>query len=102
MSIPSDIDNRLMIFDAWLDAPEDERPVDRYSIIIDGDLDSVLAASAFPFHPQGFGQHCSGASWAWVQRELDAKRRITFSQLPEQVQKFVMQDVTAIDREVNT
>lgn len=98
MSIPSDIDNRLMIFDSWIGAGEDEQPMDRYSIVIDRDLDNVLASSEFPFHPQGFGQHCSG-SWGWVQQELNSKRRIVFADLPEQVQKFVMQDVNAIDQD---
>lgn len=52
-------------------------------------LFAAIGCSALPFHPQGFGQHCT----AMVGRHLG--KRVRFSSLPVDVRKFVNQDLTA-------
>lgn len=47
-----------------------------------------LAASAAPFHPQGFGQHGESTHFL-TGRHLG--RRVAFDALPEQVQRFILQ-----------
>lgn len=68
---------------------------DRYTVVfmdeverttVDGKLYAALAMSAFPFHPQGFGQHTS----AMPGKHLG--RRIKFDDLPQDCQKCVAQD----------
>ena len=49
-----------------------------------------LAASENPFHPLGFGQY--GESQDGPLSQPDDKR-VTFESLPEQVQKFIMQNI---------
>ena len=51
---------------------------------------AALGMSERPFHPQGFGQHCS----AMPGRHLG--RRIAFEQLPADCQKLVKQDLEAL------
>lgn len=45
----------------------------------------AISASANPFHPQGFGQHCTAAAG----RHLGA--RVPFADLPADVQRFAIQ-----------
>ncbi len=75
-----------------------EEVVDRYTIIhiddmirmtADGALYSAWAASANPFHPLGFGQHTEAMIGNHLGQEVE------FSQLPEDVQRFVAQDLTS-------
>ena len=83
------------IFDAGPDGP-----VDRYTIAFKGWRDAssrdyvmvypYLAASAHPFHPQGFGQHGESRHFL-TGRHLG--KRIRFEDLPEQVQRFVLQNI---------
>lgn len=47
-----------------------------------------LAASAEPFHPQGFGQHITGA-----QAGQHLGQRITWAELPAAVQRFARASV---------
>lgn len=51
-----------------------------------------LASSENPFHPQGFGQH--GESREFLKgRHLG--KRVEFEYLPEQVQRFILLELTA-------
>lgn len=50
-------------------------------------LYEALGFDSDPFHPLGFGQHCTAA----VGRHLG--KRIDFSELPENAQKFVIQNI---------
>ena len=96
MNIPLDIDSRVIVLDSWINTGDWE-PIDRYTIVIDNDLDNVLASSEFPFNPQGFGQHVSVGS-SFIQWSRHKGQEISFYDLPEQVKKFVIQDVNAIDK----
>lgn len=49
---------------------------------------NAIAASAHPFHPQGFGQHVE----AQAGRHLGA--RVPFASLPVDVQQFAIQSFT--------
>ena len=68
---------------------------DRYTIIFTGydyrdygyNNRYALAASSTPFHPQGIGMHVE------CHEDANIGKRIPFSELPEDVQKFVMQDI---------
>ena len=79
------------IFDAGPDGA-----ADRYTIAFkgwrgrDGMAYPYLAASEAPFHPQGFGQHGESRTFL-TGRHLG--RRIRFEDLPEQVQRFVLQNI---------
>lgn len=80
------------IFDTGPDGP-----VDRYTIAFRGWRDHVvgmlypyLSSSDSPFHPQGFGQH-GESRWFLTGRHLG--KRIRFEDLPEQVQRFVLQNI---------
>jgi len=94
---------------------------DRYTVIFsDGDM---IAASTQPFHPQGIGQHAGNlidnycrTAWGgrgterpktqreinkWLKVDIDAFKNqgnigklIKYDQLPEDVQKFVQQELT--------
>lgn len=71
--------------------------VDRYTIAFKGwrlprfgMTYPYLAASAQPFHPQGFGQHGESRHFL-TGRHLG--KRIRFEDLPEQVQRFVLQNI---------
>jgi hypothetical protein len=48
---------------------------------------AAVAMNERPFHPQGFGQHCS----AMPGRHLG--KRIRFEDLPEDCQKLVLRDL---------
>lgn len=63
----------------YMDEPERERGV--YA---------AIGASEYPFHPQGFGQHCSAAPG----RHLG--RRVPFESLPPDVQRMVVQDTQSL------
>lgn len=45
----------------------------------------AIGASANPFHPQGFGQHCTATPGPHL------GKRIAWADLPEDVQKFARQ-----------
>lgn len=71
------------------------KTVDRYTVVYmdcqEGrGLYGALGMSAQPFHPQGFGQHCT----AMPGRHLGL--RITFEELPQDCQRAVLRDL-AID-----
>ena len=70
------------------------RTMDRYSV---WEGDGYLGMSEHPFHPQGFGQHCEGMHPDYLLSERDDNplgREITFSDLPPDCQKAVMQDAS--------
>lgn len=67
---------------------------DRYTVVFmnrpyapNSALLEALAMSEDPFHPQGFGQHCS----AMTGRHLG--KRIKFEDLPEPCQRFLKQNM---------
>ena len=65
--------------------------VDRFTVVyLDqperGDLFAAIGMNAAPFHPQGFGQHCTASDGP----HLGA--RIKFTELPADCQKLVYQD----------
>lgn len=75
--------------------------IDRYTVVICGlqTVDGVpyatfLGASANPFHPQGIGQHSHEipVSDYHVSQYSHLGKRVTFTDLPEDVQKFVAQE----------
>lgn len=45
----------------------------------------AIGASSHPFHPQGFGQHCSAVAGPHL------GRRVTWADLPADVQRFARQ-----------
>ncbi len=72
-------------------------PVDRYTIAFKGwrlaghgMVYPYLAANDAPFHPLGFGQHGESRTFL-TGRHLG--RRIRFDDLPDQVQRFVLQNI---------
>jgi hypothetical protein len=74
---------------------DDDTVCDRYTAIFldrpytrdaSNPLRDALAMDDRPFHPQGFGQHCS----AMLGEHLG--KPITFEDLPPDCQKFVMQE----------
>lgn len=73
------------------------RSADRYTVVFTGRYKGrqgcdYLAMSAYPFHPQGVGQH------GWNKNVIDRPSyghlgwKIKFSDLPEDCQKLVLQD----------
>ncbi len=60
---------------------------DHWRITPEGTIYGAWACSDNPFHPLGFGQHTSAMSGAHLGTEVD------FDQLPEDVQRFVLQDL---------
>ena len=79
--------NKIKIYDAG------NTVADRYTIIFvnrktRGPLREVLASSANPFRPQGFGQHIERAPPDRYNR-YHLGKRLTLDDLPEQVQQFV-------------
>ncbi len=66
---------------------------DRYTVVYmnqperERGLYAAIGASEEPFHPMGFGQHCT----AMPGRHLG--RRIAFEDLPQDVQKMVRMDL---------
>ena len=71
------------------------RTYDRYTVVYiakperQARLFASVGMSKNPFHPQGFGQHCT----AMPGKHLG--RRILFSALPDDCQKLVNQDLAA-------
>lgn len=69
------------------------KTIDRYTVLFMDQPEhqhntfSALAMDSTPFHPQGFGQHCT----AMPGRHLG--RRIEFKDLPTDCQKLVLQDL---------
>lgn len=68
------------------------KTVDRYTAVYmrepeHGGLFAALGMSADPFHPQGFGQHCT----AKPGRHLG--KRVSFDDLPAACQRFVLQNL---------
>jgi hypothetical protein len=72
------------------------RTVDRYTVVYMDQPESkpgcfaCVAMSAYPFHPQGFGQHCA----AKPGRHLG--KWIEFEDLPADCQKLVKQDLDEV------
>jgi len=71
--------------------------IDRYIVVWPDD--SYLAMNNAPFHPQGYGQHGSGAQF---DPDCDQKgeylysylgKMITFDDLPEDCQRMVLRDL---------
>jgi len=82
---------------AWDDG---DLVVDRFTVVFLDDEDErgnvpYLAMSAYPFHPQGFGQHGEMKIWAVAYRGRGGafKKRIPFASLPADCQKAVLQDL---------
>jgi hypothetical protein len=50
-----------------------------------GGLWNCIGASAEPFHPQGFGQHCTATPGGHL------GRRVPFASLPPDVRRFALQ-----------
>lgn len=79
---------------------ESDKTTDRYTVIYMNDkyvksplmgpraytVYGAVGMSAYPFHPQGFGQHCT----AMPGKHLG--KRIKFADLPADCQKLVQQD----------
>jgi hypothetical protein len=69
------------------------KSTDRYTVVFLDDpqnrkgLYGALAMNEIPFHPQGFGQHCS----AMLGKHLG--KRIDSSLLPADCQKLIRQDL---------
>jgi hypothetical protein len=70
---------------------------DRYTIAFKGFRRSgyglrypYLGSSEYPFHPQGFGQHCESGDFL-TGRHLG--KRIPFDSCPPDVQKFILQNI---------
>jgi hypothetical protein len=68
---------------------------DRYTVVYDQIGDSqgnyeAVGMSEHPFHPQGFGQHCT----AMTGKHLG--KRIKFSDLPKDCQKLVNRDLKEV------
>ena len=57
-----------------------------------GNLFAAVGMNEVPFHPQGFGQHCTAMPGPHL------GKRIRFSALPEDCRKLVMQDLTEVPR----
>lgn len=79
------------IFDAG------DKYADRYTIAFKGYrvneygmVYPYLAASCYPFHPQGFGQH--GESRHFLTGKHLGKR-VSFDSLPDQVKQFILQNI---------
>lgn len=68
--------------------------IDRYTVVFMDQPEKAektfacLGMNGYPFHPQGFGQHCS----AMPGKHLG--KRIPFLELPLDCQKLVIQDLT--------
>ena len=69
------------------------RSIDRYTVVfmdwpeVRPGVFAALAMNVAPFHPQGFGQHCT----ARPGRHLG--RRVQLADLPEDCQKLVRMDL---------
>jgi len=66
---------------------------DRYTVIYMDeperapDTFAAVGMSEHPFHPQGFGQHCTAVPGRHI------GRRITFEELPTDCQRLVLRDL---------
>ena len=74
-----------------------ESSLDRYTIAFKGyRIDGIgmvypyIAASDFPFHPQGFGQYGESREFL-TGRHLG--KRLSFDQVPVDVQKFILESI---------
>lgn len=84
------IDKRIKCYD------NGGKTFDRYTVVFlecpeTGGAYSALGMSYNPFHPQGFGQHCS----AMLGRHLG--KRILFENLPHDCKEVVKRDLREID-----
>ena len=92
--------NKQIVIEAW---DNGGKTIDRYSVAISGlmQVDKEpytfwLGANDEPFHPQGYGMHCGEIQT----REYKAQRggwrhlgkRVSWWNLPEQVQQFILQE----------
>jgi hypothetical protein len=66
---------------------------DRYTVIYmdeperEPNMFAAVGMSEHPFHPQGFGQHCTATPGKHI------GRRITFEELPTDCQRLVLRDL---------
>lgn len=87
-------EDRVQIFDSWINS--DERNFDRYTAILEGDLNDCIAMSEFPFHPQGFGQHTT-VHYTWADEQVEMGREVSLASVPVDVQRCIIQDLKWID-----
>lgn len=80
-----------------------EQEVDRYTVVYTGRWAGKLPGqcyfvgmSAYPFHPQGYGQH--GESDSMIDRPTYGHlgKKIKFDDLPADCQRLVMQDYVSL------
>jgi hypothetical protein len=71
---------------------------DRYTVIIDGDLDCVLTMSARPNHPLGVCMHADASS-QWLAEEQEAGHEIELGELPEACRRMIARDLNMIELE---
>jgi hypothetical protein len=74
---------------------------DRYTVVFTGrrakaNYYPYLGMSAYPFHPQGIGQHGEGKYFVDWPTYGHLGKKIKFSELPEDCQKLVRSDYKAI------
>jgi hypothetical protein len=72
---------------------------DRYTVVFtgryrqDSNRDQLyVSMSAHPFHPMGFGQHCSSAKDIDRPSYRHLGKKVSFDSLPEDCQRLVMTD----------
>lgn len=72
------------------------KTIDQYTVIYldfperEANTFAAVGMNSQPFHPQGFGQHCT----ATPGRHLG--KRISFAKLPPDCQRLVTQDLTTV------
>ena len=71
---------------------------DRYTVVFTGRYRHktggrgvYIAASAHPFHPQGFGQYCENEGQLDAPRYAHLGKKVAFAALPWDVQQFARQ-----------
>jgi len=73
--------------------------IDRYTVCFTGHYRQNtggefwnLGMNAYPFHPQGFGQHCNSEKRIDYPSYVHLGKKIKFDDLPEDCKKLVLQD----------
>lgn len=88
------VDGKRMVCRIW--DTGDDGPVDRYTVALKGYRYNgratypYLAASAYPFHPQGFGQYDESVTFL---KGKHLGKRIRFEDCPPQVQQYILQSL---------
>ena len=93
-----ELNQRVVVFDCHINPRSDDaaNAVDRYLAVIDGDFESCIAMSAYPFHPQGVGMHCEIAR-DYYNECMELGQRVLWDVLPKQVQRCILQDLRMND-----